>query len=129
MLVMRRNGRRSQARLFATYAAISFVPVFVLAVVLVLSLRAEAQRRGLTEGRSEALLVAHMAVEPLLADGPVGNLTPTETEGLRRLADNAVTGQDVLRLRVRDLAGRVVFSNDGTGFNLKPEDQAIEAAH
>src|SRR5277367_6706694 len=127
---MRSEGSRSQARLFVTYAAISFVPVLVLGVVLVLSLRGEAQKRGLAEGRSEAALIAHTAVQPLLAPGPVNrSLTPSIRAGLQKLSDNAILGQDVLRLRVRDQSGRVVFSDDGSGFGDRPEDEALDAAH
>jgi len=130
MLGMRPEGSRSQVRLFVTYAAISFVPVLVLGVVLVLSLRAEAQKRGLAEGRSEAALIADTAVEPLLAPGSVDrSITPSIRAGLQKLSDNAILGQDLLRLRVRDQSGRVVFSDDGSGFGVKPEDEALEAAH
>jgi len=130
MLGMRPEGSRSQVRLFVTYAAISFVPVLVLGVVLVLSLRAEAQKRGLAEGRSEAALIADTAVEPLLAPGSVDrSITPSIRAGLQKLSDNAILGQDLLRLRVRDQSGRVVFSDDGSGFGVKPEDEALDAAH
>jgi diguanylate cyclase (GGDEF)-like protein len=49
--------------------------------------------------------------------------------GLRRLAARAVGGRSLLRLRLRDLAGQVVFSHDGSGFGVKPESEALEAAH
>lgn len=44
--------------MFAAYAAITLVPVFVLGIVLANSIRAAADRRGLAEGVSEAKLVA-----------------------------------------------------------------------
>ena len=120
---------RSTARLFATYAAISLVPVLVLGVALAVSLRGEAQRRGLAEGRSEAALVAQTAVEPLLDGQPLSaGLRPAERAGLQRLTDEVVHDRQVLRLRVRDLHGRVVFSDDGSGFRVKPEDEALDAA-
>jgi diguanylate cyclase (GGDEF)-like protein len=116
-------------RLFAVYAAISLVPVLVLGVVLAASLRAEARRRGLAQGRSEAALVARTAVEPLLSGRSLSRgLTASERAGLRRLASEALGERELLRLRVRDLAGRVVFSGDGSGFTDKPEDEALKAA-
>jgi diguanylate cyclase (GGDEF)-like protein len=118
------------ARLFATYAVISLVPVLVLGLVLAVSLRSEARKRGLAEGRSEATLVARTAVEPLLDGRPLSRgLSIGEAAGLRRLVARAVGGRELLRLRVRDLAGQVVFSDDGSGFRTAPEDEARIAAH
>ena len=51
---------------------------------------------------------------------------PAEKADLRRLVDRAVRSQDVLRLRLRDLAGNVVFSDDGSGFKDRPEDEVFE---
>jgi len=44
------------------------------------------------------------------------------------VVDTAVHGHDILRLRLRDLNGRVVFSDDGSGFDEKPDDEALDAA-
>ena len=117
-------------RLLATYALVTAIPVVLLGVTLGASYRSEAQQRGVAEGRSEALLVAQTAVEPLLSGRPLAQgLTPSEKADLTRLVQRAVRSKDVLRLRLRDLAGNVVFSDDGTGFKERPEDEAIDAAH
>src|SRR5947209_6287375 len=109
----RRAGapRKSTARLFAIYAAISLIPVLVLGAVLALSLRGEARRRGLAEGRSEAALIAQTAVEPLLSSAVASGLTTDERTGLQRLVRRAIGDHEVLRLRVRDLSGRVAFAD------------------
>jgi signal transduction histidine kinase len=123
-------GKRGTARLFATLAAIGLVPVVVLGIALTISLRNEAQARGLSEGTSEARLIAQTAVEPLLDNGPVAApLRARERDGLRRLVATAVSRGDVLRLRVRNLSGHVVFSNDNRGFKETIEDEALDAAH
>ena len=117
-------------RLLATYALVTVIPVVLLGVMLGTSYNSEAQQRGIAEGRSEALLVAETAVEPLLDGRPLAQgLTPSEKADLTRLVQRAVRSEDVLRLRLRDLAGNVVFSDDGTGFKERPEDEAIDAAH
>ncbi len=120
---------RSPRRMFAAYAAITLVPVLVLGIVLANSIRAAADRRGLAEGVSEAKLVAQTAVEPQL-DGHTLNsgINSSERHRLQRLTATAVAERDVLRLRLRDLSGRVVFSDDGSGFGEKPEDEALDAA-
>jgi diguanylate cyclase (GGDEF)-like protein len=129
-LVTPRDRSRSTKRLFATYAAISVVPVLILGVALAASYRTEARQRGIAVGQSEAVLVAHTAVEPILDGRPLSaGLTGEQTVELDRLVARAVRGHDVLRMRLRDLSGRVVFSDDGSGFTDKPEDEALDAAH
>ena len=115
-------------RLFLAYVAASLVPVLALGVVLSVALDQEARRRGVAEGSAEAGLVARTAIEPLL-DGRVLSvgLSTSEKTALRRMTDQAVGAGHVVRLRLRDLDGRVVFSDDGSGFGEEPEDEAVEA--
>jgi PAS domain S-box-containing protein len=127
---MRQTARRRTARLFAKYAVISLVPVLALGVALAVSLKSEATQRGLAAGKAEAILVAQTAVEPLLHGGPItAHLDAGERAGLTRLVAEAVRSHKILRLRVRDLSGQVVFSDDGSGFKAVPEDEALAAAH
>jgi diguanylate cyclase (GGDEF)-like protein len=115
--------------LFLTYAGASLVPVALLGLMLSLALAGEARSRGLGEGRDEAALIARTAVEPQLDGRPLDLALPgVEVQALRRLADRAVTGGSVVRLRLRDTAGHVVFSDDGSGFNDEIEDEALAAA-
>ncbi|MGO9875938.1 MAG: putative bifunctional diguanylate cyclase/phosphodiesterase [Acidimicrobiia bacterium] len=108
------------------------MPVVLLGFVLAGSYRTEARRRGLAEGRSEAELIAQTAIAPLFRPVPLqGRLTPgpgSPYTALTRVAKEAVGKQHVLRLRVRNLAGNVVFSDDGSGFAERPEDEALDAA-
>jgi diguanylate cyclase len=117
------------ARLFAIYAAISLVPILILGVVLATSYRSDARERGIAEGRSEAALVARTAVEPLLSGRPLSaGLTPVEQSSLERLAARASHDGSLLRIRLRDLNGIVVFSGDGSGFGNEFDDEAVDAA-
>jgi diguanylate cyclase (GGDEF)-like protein len=117
------------ARLLPGYGAASLVAVLALGAVLAWSYHVEAQRRGVAEGRSEATLVARTAVEPLLDGRPLSaGLTPAETDGLRRLVVRAVGERSVLRLRVRDLVGHVLYSDDGSGYDGTFADEARNAA-
>jgi len=121
---------RSMPRLLIAYAVVTAIPVVLLGVGLGASYRTEAQQRGVAEGRSEALLVAQTAVEPILDGRPLSHgLTASEITDLKRLVQASVHSHDVLRLRLRDLAGNVVFSDDGSGFKQRPEDEALDAAH
>ncbi len=47
---------------------------------------------------------------------------------MTRLVHNVIGTGDVLRLRLRDQAGAVVFSDDGSGFHQRPEDEALDAS-
>ncbi len=117
-------------RLFLVYAAISLVAVLALGVVLAGSYRTDARDRGLAEGRSKASLVAQTAIEPLLDGTPLSDrLGPAEQVALEGLVGRLVGTRTVLRLRLRDVQGRVVFSDDGSGVNEIPDDEALEAAH
>lgn len=121
---------KALGRKLAVYAAMALVPVLVLGLVTAADYRSAARQRGVAEGRSEAVLVAQTAVEPVLSGRPLSlGLTPTERADMRRLVARAVGDHDVLRLRLRDLHGNVVFSDDGSGFKAKPEDEALDAAH
>ena len=130
--VRRLSGlHRPTVRLFAKYAVISLIPVLALGVALAISIRNEARTRGLRQGTAEALLVRRTAVEPLLdATRPLsGGIDPAEKAALDRLILHAKP-RDILRMRVRDLAGQVVYSDDGTGFrHVRPEDEVVEALH
>ena len=122
---------RATIRLFVVSAALSLVPVVVLGFVMASSYGSEARRRGIAEGRSEAQLIAQTAIEPLLDAAPLHDRLRSGPvyDALQRVTQRAVGDHHVLRLRVRNLAGNVVFSDDGSGFADKPEAEAIEAAH
>jgi diguanylate cyclase (GGDEF)-like protein len=126
--------RDSAARQFAAFSVIMLVGVLALGLVLALSYRAEATRRGLAQGRSEAVLMAQTAIDPRL-DGRMLSLglSPTETYDMNRLVQTAVKSHNVLRLRLRDEAGDVIYSNDGSGLHSDAEtddlDEVLDAAH
>ena len=115
--------------MFAVYAAVGLLLVVGLGVILARNYGSVARQRGIAEGRSEALGVAQTAIEPLLTGRPLSaGLSASERADLERLVTRAVGQHDVLRLRLQDLAGNVVFSDDGSGFHQRPEDEALAAA-
>jgi diguanylate cyclase (GGDEF)-like protein len=120
---------RSTVRLFLVYACASLVPVLALGLVLSAALRAEARARGTAEGRAHASLLARTAIEPVLDGHPLSeDLTPGELGALRQVTERAVRSGDVVRVRLRDLRGRVVFSGDGSGLRETPEGESAGAA-
>jgi diguanylate cyclase (GGDEF)-like protein len=122
---VRRAG--STRRLFTIYAAVSLVPVLVLGLVLLQLIGRQADARGLGEGRSEASIIAHTTVAPLLdGDDLRHGLDPDEAALLRRSVDLVIRNGQVLRLRVRDIDGNVIFADDSSTGG--PDDEALLAA-
>ena len=119
----------STVRLFATYAAASLALVLLLGAVLVVSMRGEAERRGLAQGTTEALLVERTAIEAHL-DGRsfYEPLSTSEVATLEVLAQHAVSTGEILRIRLRNLSGKVVWSDDGSGYMGTPDDEVLDAA-
>jgi diguanylate cyclase (GGDEF)-like protein len=114
---------------FATYACIGLLLVVALGVAMATGYGSLAKQRGLAEGRSEAALLAQTVVEPALNGRPLSaGLTTTERAALTRSVTQAVASHGVLRLRLRDLAGNVVFADDGSGQEERPEVTALQAA-
>src|SRR4051812_26886346 len=115
-------------RLFVTYAVVSVIPVLLLGACLLVLNHRDASRHGLDEGANEARLVSQTSIAPQLDGHALSQpLNGRELSGLRRTVDLAVRTGQVLRLRLRDLDGRVVFSADGSGMG-SVDDEALEAA-
>src|ERR1700735_1648318 len=115
-----------QVGLFATFALVMLAAVIVIGLVLGLTFRSEASRRGLAEGRAEAILIAETAVGPELNGRPLSEgLTANETAAMNRLVATSIKSRHVLLLRLRDLDGAVVFSSDksDTGKLLGEDDR------
>jgi diguanylate cyclase (GGDEF)-like protein len=113
--------------LFAVYAAMSLVPVLLLGVILLDVLNAQADSRGLAEGRAEANLIARVGIAPALDGADLRRgLQPAEQAALTRTVALAIHDGDVLRLRLRDLGGNVVFSDDRSSGG--PDEESLDAA-
>jgi diguanylate cyclase (GGDEF)-like protein len=122
-----RRAGASVRRLFGVYAAVSAVPILGLGALLLGLLHAQGDAHGVAEGRTKADLIARTSIAPLLRGADLrGGLSANERHALERSVDSAVRAGEVLRLRVRDLNGRVVFSDDTSGGG--PDDEALEAA-
>ncbi|GLY99507.1 bifunctional diguanylate cyclase/phosphodiesterase [Actinoplanes sp. NBRC 103695] len=109
------EGGSAGSRLFAAYAVASLVTVGILGGVLTQGYRDEAADRGRDHGSAQAAVIEEMAVAPALdgADLTAG-LTDQQRERLQTATDLAIFRGSVVRLRVRNFAGRVVFADDGS---------------
>ncbi len=125
---MRAEGE-SVRRLFLVYALVSLVPVVALGIVLLGVLHRADDQQGLAEARGQADLIARTSIAPQLVGTDLrAGLSPGDQRAVRRTVKLAISSGDVLRLRIRDLSGRVVFSDDGSGFGGPIEDEVLDAA-
>lgn len=118
-----RRRPSSSTRLLLTHGALILVPVILLGAGLSLSIRNTAESRGLSEARSAALLVAQTAVAPQLDGRPLSEgLSRRERKAMDRLASRALADGHLLRLRLRDEQGRIVFSDHGSAAAERKRD-------
>jgi diguanylate cyclase (GGDEF)-like protein len=118
--VMRRDGGTAAAvsvrSLFSVYAVVSLIPVLVLGFVLQGLMQRQATSRGLAEAQTEASLIAGSVIAPAV-DSPVplaSRLTTAQQSRVSRAVAPSVLRGSVERVRIRDLAGRVIWSDDSS---------------
>jgi diguanylate cyclase (GGDEF)-like protein len=109
------EARRAAGRLFLAYSLASLLPLLALAGALVQDLRREAVAHGLEQGRAQSTVVEEMAIAPALSGADLREgLSMSEREMLQDATDLAVFRGSLVRLRLRDFDGSVVYSDDGT---------------
>jgi diguanylate cyclase len=128
-LMRRVYSGQSTRRLFAIYAIVSLVPVVVLGLVLMRLLANQSDEQGLAEGTKAASLIQRTAIAPVLQDADLRNgLTPIERSALNNNASKIVQNGQVVRLRLRDLDGNIVYAYGGGVLTGPVDDDAIDAA-
>ncbi|MGB8860244.1 MAG: bifunctional diguanylate cyclase/phosphodiesterase [Ilumatobacteraceae bacterium] len=92
------------------YAVATLVPVVWLGAVLAHTFTEEVDAAALRQGETQARAIAESAIEPFLEGQPLSvGLTGAERDVVRRTTNNLLQQGRVLRLRLRDVDGRVVF--------------------
>jgi diguanylate cyclase (GGDEF)-like protein len=115
-------------RLFLVFAALSLVPVLALGGLLAVQFRHEVQGRGIDQARGQAEAIARMIGETQLDGHSLRTgLTAVEEARLLDFARSEVRTGNVTRLRLRGPDARVVFSDDGSGIDGSPDEEAAEA--
>jgi diguanylate cyclase (GGDEF)-like protein len=126
MALMPRFG--AGTRLFATFAALSLVPVLGLGALLAVQYRHEVQQRGLDQARAQAELIARLLGETQLEGHDLRfGLSRTERDQIAAFAASEVRTGNVTRLRLRAPDQRMVFSDDGSGLGGGVDDEATQA--
>jgi diguanylate cyclase (GGDEF)-like protein len=105
---------KQKRRWLVQFAAVSLIPVVLLGVFLAQTLHGQARQRAENAARSEARMVADLALRDVLGDD-VDPSRATSREGLDALDRSmaaARAGSEVVRVTVRDRTGTVVYSDD-----------------
>jgi diguanylate cyclase len=120
--------RRRASRLFALYAAGSLIPVIALGALLAVSYRASATSSGLAEARSQAALLADDVVSPVLGTAPLRGALPAGASAVLAGAfTRAKSDGHLLRMRVRDSTGAVVWSDETGPAPAVLDDEVADA--
>lgn len=118
-------------RRFAAYALATLAPVVWLGMVLERTVSAEVDRAALRDGESKAQIIADASIAPFLSSTPLGvGLTGEQREALGAATSSMLTNHTVLRLRLRDLRGDVIFdaANPDAAVVAGPmDDHVLEA--
>ena len=126
------SGRGHAIPLFAVYASASLVPVVALGAVLAITYRADTNHSAMAEARSQTSLVADDIVGPTLGPKPLeGSIPPSAATAIAAVFSRASGEDRLLRLRVRDMSGDVVWSDDGSGHSAADANdaEALDATH
>lgn len=118
-------------RLFAWYVLASAIPMALLGVGLAHQYRTEMDRRALDQAVSEADAIANAGIEPALNGRDLAQpLTASERAALVATTRPLMESQSVLRLRLRDRTGVVIFdaSKPRAGKRGGPDAEAAAAA-
>jgi diguanylate cyclase (GGDEF)-like protein len=100
-------------RLLLRFGIISALAIAALGVVLVAELRSTIRGQALDEGRTLATLATRLRVQPELTPKDlVGPPNPLRAARLNRLIDKELRDADVVKVKLWNRRGVVVYSND-----------------
>jgi len=123
--------RASGLRLFGWYVLASAIPIGLLGLGLAHQYQTQMDRRALDQAASEADAIANAGIEPVLNGRELTKpLTRAERAQLVATTRPLLQSRSVLRLRLRDDKGTVVFdaAKPNQGAHGDPDDEVEEAA-
>lgn len=125
------STRTAGLRLFCWYALATALPIVLLGFGLGRMYQSQMDHRALEQAASEADALANAGIEPRLAGRDLAQpLLTSERAGLAATTAPLLESGSVLRLRLRDSSGRVVFdaAHPGNGPQGGTDDEAEAAA-
>jgi diguanylate cyclase (GGDEF)-like protein len=125
------GDRADGLRLFGRYALATALPIVLLGLGLARMYQSQMDHRALEQAISEAHALVQAGIEPHLGGRDLGlPLLSSERAGLTATTTPLLDSGSVLRLRLRDSAGHVVFDAAHPRGGTQPgsDDEAAEAA-
>lgn len=117
----------SVPRAVATFLVAGLVVLSAIAVMLALALRQTATTQAIRDARALTNLMATDVVGPVLLDGAF--VPGPAHDALDQVVRQRVLGDQIVRVKVWDATGRIVYSDDsalvGMRFPLASEDLAL----
>jgi len=112
------------------YAIATLIPIIWLGLVLGHTFTEEVDAAVLREGELQSRAIAESAIEPFLSGGSVSaGLTAEEREMFTLTTGNLLRQERVLRIRLLDLSGQVVFDGaDPTALSGKVMVSGVQPA-
>jgi signal transduction histidine kinase len=109
----RRNRRRghSVGRAVAVFAITALAAVALVAVIESFVFRAAGTREAIRDARTATVTVAHGIVQPALRDGVLTG-DPAAISAMDRTVRRRVLGAGILRVKLWDASGRIVYSDE-----------------
>src|SRR5689334_10581092 len=123
--------RASGLRLFGWYVLASALPIALLGFGLANEYQHQMNKRALDQAASEADAIANAGIEPVLGGRDLAQpLTKSERADLVATTRPLLNSGSVLRLRLRDTTGTVVFdaARPTEGRHGDSDDEVEEAA-
>ena len=112
----------TRPRLLLHFGLISALAIAALGVVLIADLRSTIRGQALDEGRTVATLAARLRLQPeLTARDLSGRPNPLRAARLNRLLDDELRGENVVRVKLWNRQGEVVYSNDPASIGDRAE--------
>jgi diguanylate cyclase (GGDEF)-like protein len=118
-------------RRFVAYAAAVLVPVLALGGLIAQAVTNEADEAAIRDAIANVRSVAKLAVESQVQDHPLSEgLSDAEREQITRLATPLLESGSVLRFRLRDITGNIVFdasTPEAVDYPNDPDDEVVQA--
>jgi len=113
MLAATKGRRRETLVPLIRFGLLALIPVMLLGAVLAHELNVDVQQRYLDTERSSAMLIAQVGIQPLLNEQQMyRGMTADEIAQTDHRLQSASVNQEVVRLKVWNAAGTVVYSDN-----------------
>lgn len=107
------RSRRAAIRTLLRFGLLALVPVVALGAVLAYEINVDVQQRYLDTSRTSATLIAQVGIQPLLTSLEMsGGMNAAEVGLLESRLQGAAVSGEVVRIKVWNVAGTIVYSDN-----------------